>query len=299
MLKKLFFVFIIFFSSSSFSEENLLTLKQQMDRLQRELNDLSKIVYNNNFTSSEENSNQIDPNNLSAFDMRIYDIEKDIKNINNSIENIVFEIDEIKVHIEEFNLKLNDFFISNKENTNAKEQNANNEKNDEEQNENKENSLGTLKITSEDLSNNQENNEINQENNLVDEKIDLSPDEQFQKAFDLLRSQNFDKAKDALEKFITTNPENDLAGSAHYWLGEIYLLKKDYREAALTFAEGFQKYPNSFKAPDILYKLSGALIQIDKKNEACNTLAKFKKDFGTHKLIENINSRYLELKCEQ
>ena len=41
-----------------------------------------------------------------------------------------------------------------------------------------------------------------------------------------------------------------LAGSAHYWLGEIYLLKKENREAALVFAEGYQKYPQSIKAPD-------------------------------------------------
>ena len=31
--------------------------------------------------------------------------------------------------------------------------------------------------------------------------------------------------------------------SSYYWLGEIYLLKQEHREAALTFAEGYQKFP--------------------------------------------------------
>ena len=298
MLKRLFFVFVIFYSTSTFSEENLLTLKQQMDRLQRELNDLSKIVYNDDSRNNNENLNKTDVSNLSAFDMRIYDIEKDIKNINNSIENLVFEIDEIKELIEEYNIKLNDIVIQNNENLQISKNISENADQDQEQNLNQPNSLGTLKITSEDLSNTQEIDKTNKSNVSTEENIILSPDEQFQKAFDLLRSQNFEKAKVSLEQFISVNPENDLAGSAHYWLGEIYLLQKNYREAALIFAEGFQKHPNSFKAPDILYKLSGALSEIDKKIEACNTLKKFKKDYGQHKLIENINSRYLELKCE-
>ena len=298
MLKRLFFVLVIFYSTSTFSEENLLTLKQQMDRLQRELNDLSKIVYNDDSRNNNENLNKTDVSNLSAFDMRIYDIEKDIKNINNSIENLVFEIDEIKELIEEYNIKLNDIVIQNNENLQISKNISENADQDQEQNLNQPNSLGTLKITSEDLSNTQEIDKTNKSNVSTEENIILSPDEQFQKAFDLLRSQNFEKAKVSLEQFISDNPENDLTGSAHYWLGEIYLLQKNYREAALIFAEGFQKYPNSFKAPDILYKLSGALSKIDKKTEACNTLIKFKKDYGKHKLIENINSRYLELKCE-
>ena len=126
----------------------------------------------------------------------------------------------------------------------------------------------------------------------------LSPDEQFQIAFDLLRSQQFDQAKQALEEFIDNNSENQLAGSSYYWLGEIHLLKKNHREAALVFAEGYQKYPTSIKSPDSLYKLAEALSQIDKINDACNTLKKFKKEYVNHKLINKTNSMIIELECE-
>ena len=83
-----------------------------------------------------------------------------------------------------------------------------------------------------------------------DEEIlpSLTPEDQFQQAFDLLRNQRFDEAKTSFLMFIEDNNENILSGTAHYWLGEIYLLKKEYREAALILAEGYQKFPNSIKS---------------------------------------------------
>ena len=83
---------------------------------------------------------------------------------------------------------------------------------------------------------------------------------------------NNQTCKEFLKEFINDYPEHELTGSAHYWLGEINFLKKEYREAALVFAEGYQKYPESKKAPDSLYKLAESLIKIEKKDEACETL---------------------------
>ena len=47
----------------------------------------------------------------------------------------------------------------------------------------------------------------------------------------------------------------------------------------------------------MLYKLSEALIKIEKKDEACNTLSKFINDHPTNKLIENVNQKFQELQC--
>jgi len=306
MVRFILFLLILINSSPSFSEENLLTLKQQIDRLQREVNDLSKLVYSNNvknnsgnnINNNSEDVDQVNTSNISAFDMRIYDIEKEIKSLHSSIENIVFEIDGIKVLFDDLNLKINDTIISNNQTIKSSEINSDlesEEKSEEISDVSSENTLGTIKINSQDLS---DDTQDNQTDKIQDANVTLNPDEQFQLAFDLLRAQKFKQAKNSLEEFISKNPENALAGSAHYWLGEIYLLQKDYREAALIFAEGYQKHPKSIKAPDMLYKLSEALSKIDKKIEACNTLFKFKKDYSNHKLIDNINSKYEELKCD-
>ena len=76
-----------------------------------------------------------------------------------------------------------------------------------------------------------------------------------------------DQAKIALNEFIVKHENKELSGSAHYWLGEIHLLKKNYREAALVFAEGDQKFPSGLKAPNSLYKLAETLLKIDKTSK--------------------------------
>ena len=292
MFKYVLFIILVFSSFSLYGEENLLTLKQQLDRLQRDVNDLSKVVFQKNIRNTDESSIKSENSmNFSAFDMRIYDLEKDIKNLNSNFEDLVFQVDEIKILFEELSIKVETTLI------NKIEKVENSEISSAEINEveDTEHTLGTLKINSDDLSDDNTKETIN---NLENENKDLSPDEQFQLAFDLLRSQKFDQAKNSLREFIVNNTNNDLAGSAHYWLGEIHLLKKEYREAALIYAEGYQKYPSNTKAPDNLYKLAVALLKIDKTNEACNTLNKFVKEYKDHKLFAKTNSKITELKCE-
>ncbi len=297
MFRYALIVCLFLFNLSANGEEGQRSLKQQLDRLQRDVNDLSKLVYQKNVhvVASENKVESENSMNISAFDMRIYDLEKDIKTLNSNFEEFVFQIDELKklyeeinIKFEELNIKIDTHLINKIKETKTSEISSN-EIND---NSVSENTLGTLIINSEDLSDSTEGNQL-------DNKIlDLSPDEQFQIAFDLLRSQQFDQAKKALEEFIDNNSENQLAGLSYYWLGEIHLLKKNYREAALIFAEGYQKYPTSIKSPDSLYKLADALSQIDKINDACNTLKKFTKEYINHKLIDKTNNMIIELGCE-
>ena len=275
---------------STYGEESQRSLKQQLDRLQRDVDDLSKLVYQKNIhnVESENKAESENSMNISAFDMRIYDLEKDIKTLNSNFEEVIFQIDALKKLYEELNIKIDTHLIDKIKESETSEISSNEIKD----NSVSENTLGTLIINSEDLS---DSTEGNQPDNKI---LDLSPDEQFQIAFDLLRSQQFDQAKKALEEFIENNSENELAGSSYYWLGEIHLLKKNYREAALIFAEGYQKYPTSIKSPDSLYKLAEALSEIDKIIDACNTLKKFTKEYINHKLINKTNNMIIELECE-
>jgi len=276
--------------ASRYGEESQHTLKQKLDRLQRDVDDLSKLVYQKNIhnVESENKAESENSMNISAFDMRIYDLEKDIKTLNSNFEEVIFQIDALKKLYEELNIKIDTHLIDKIKESETSEISSNEIKD----NSVSENTLGTLIINSEDLS---DSTEGNQPDNKI---LDLSPDEQFQIAFDLLRSQQFDQAKKALEEFIENNSENELAGSSYYWLGEIHLLKKNYREAALIFAEGYQKYPTSIKSPDSLYKLAEALSEIDKIIDACNTLKKFTKEYINHKLINKTNNMITELECE-
>ena len=230
--------------------------------------------------------------NLTSLDLRIYDLDKDLKKLNEDFEELVFEIDDLKILNQEILLKLEALLINNKNSSNIGERNnlMENENNQEKININENNTLGELKINSEDMS------ELKAEEE-IDQNIELTPEEEFQSAFNLIRSQQFDDAKAALKIFISKDIKNNLSGSAHYWLGEIHILQKEYREAALILAEGYQKYPKSIKAPDMLYKLSVSLSNINKGSDACNTLVKFTKDYPNNNLIEKVQNKILELKC--
>lgn len=106
-----------------------------------------------------------------------------------------------------------------------------------------------------------------------------SPQERYQYARDFLMRRDFDGAEQALQAFVDTYPENNLSGSAQYWLGETHYVRKDYSTAARTFADGFQRYPDSNKAPDNLLKLGMSLAALDRTEDACITLNKLLNEY--------------------
>ena len=107
-----------------------------------------------------------------------------------------------------------------------------------------------------------------------------SPKEQYDHATSLLlNDQDFSGAERAFKTFIERHPKHELAGNAHYWLGETYYVRKDYRQAAFTFADGYQRFPKSNKAPDNLLKLGMALGQLGQAKEACTAFARLLTNF--------------------
>ena len=100
MFKCILTVLILFFSSYAFSNESDLTISQQLERLQREVSDLSKEVFSNSANQSNGTNNDF-VKNLSAIDLRIYDIENDIKNLTSNLEELYFQLDLSLIHISE------------------------------------------------------------------------------------------------------------------------------------------------------------------------------------------------------
>ena len=88
-------------------------------------------------------------------------------------------------------------------------------------------------------------------------------EEQYKYAFSLLRQANYDEAAQAFSVFLTRYPDDPLAGNAKYWLGETHYVRGDYQQAAVTFAEAYQSYPESSKAPDNLLKLALSLASLN------------------------------------
>ena len=106
-----------------------------------------------------------------------------------------------------------------------------------------------------------------------------SASDQYNFAFGLLKQADYSAAEEALKSFIRRHPDDPLAGSAQYWLGETYYARSNYAEAATAFAEGYKRYPKGSKAADNLLKLGMSLARANQKPEACVALAKLDHDF--------------------
>ncbi|HJR20661.1 MAG TPA: tol-pal system protein YbgF [Dongiaceae bacterium] len=106
-----------------------------------------------------------------------------------------------------------------------------------------------------------------------------TPREQYEYATNLIQRGQYDQAEVALKSFIQQHPKDSLTGNAQYWLGETYYVRNDFKNAAVAFAEGYQKYPDSQKAPDNLLKLAMALGQQGQKENACVALRQLEKRY--------------------
>jgi tol-pal system protein YbgF len=127
-----------------------------------------------------------------------------------------------------------------------------------------------------------------------------TPQQQYDYAISLmLQQQNFAEAERALKEFVAAHPDDPRAGSAHYWLGETYFVRKDYEQAAFVFADAFQKYPDGQKAPDSLFKLGKSLAELGKTKEACTAYERLVRNYpkATPSLKNRIDVEQRRLKC--
>ena len=299
------YIFLIglFVSHYAIANENLLTLKQQLDRLQRDVNDLSKSVYNKSFEPSDSSNQTEETINFSAIDIRIYDLETDIKNLTLSFEELTFQLDDVLNSLSSLEQNIN-FQIENINNKlMAKQPSVNNLKIIEEESGNEDkNTLGKLVISSDEKNNNQDElnksdeNDGTQDNN--EKPVKLSPEKEFQLALDQMRLKNYDQSKVMLKSFINTYEENQLSGSAHFWLGKIYIFESNFREAVFVLGEGVQKFPKSIKAPNMLFELSNSLFEMKKKEEACKTLSIINSNYSESKIAILAIKKKTEMGCE-
>ena len=111
--------------------------------------------------------------------------------------------------------------------------------------------------------------------------VSANVQEQYDEAYGLLHKAEYDQAEKALTAFVAQHHDSPLAANAQYWLGETYYARGKFTEAAVAFAEGFQKFPKSAKAPDDLLKLGMALASLNQKNDACKTLDQLGTQFPT------------------
>ena len=296
-------LFILSINLNKSFAEDALTIKQQLDRVMEEVKDLNKAVFNKSFDNEKLNSldESIDAERFTSIDIRIYDLEKDIKNLTLQFEEILFKLDDISNDMVDLESKL----ISKFEKNNIEPRKENIENNaatiDEDLEIEEKNTLGKIVISDDNTKNVKEPSDLNVEKekkSLLQEVSNLKPEEQMQYALDQMMKKNYNDSKNILDHFIENFPENQLSGSAHFWLGKIYLFETNYRKAAIVFGEGVQKFPNSIKAPEMYYELAKSLKEMDKIPESCKTLTLLEQNYEGNKFTKDPEKIKDKLNCD-
>ena len=297
-------LFILTINFNKSFAEDALTIKQQLDRIMEEVKDLNKAVFNKSFDNEKLNSldESIDTERFTSIDIRIYDLEKDIKNLTLQFEEILFKLDDISNDMADLESEL----ISKLEKSNIESKKENIENYQATTKEDLEieekNTLGKIVISDNNKAeNDKDTSDLNVEkekNSSLKELSSLNPEEQMQYALDQMMKKNYNDSKNILDDFIKNFPENQLSGSAHFWLGKIYLFETNYRKAAIVFGEGVQKFPNSIKAPEMYYELAKSLKEMDKISESCKTLALLAKNYEGNKFTKDPEKIKDKLNCD-
>jgi tol-pal system protein YbgF len=297
-------LFILTINFNKSFAEDALTIKQQLDRIMEEVKDLNKAVFNKSFDNEKLNSldESIDTERFTSIDIRIYDLEKDIKNLTLQFEEILFKLDDISNDMADLESEL--ILKLEKSNIESKKENIENyqDTTEEDLEIEEKNTLGKIVISDNNKAeNDKDSSDLNVEkekNSLLKELSSLNPEEQMQYALDQMMKKNYNDSKNILDEFIKNFPENQLSGSAHFWLGKIYLFETNYRKAAIVFGEGVQKFPNSIKAPEMYYELAKSLKEMDKISESCKTLALLAKNYEGNKFTKDPEKIKDKLNCD-
>lgn len=87
-------------------------------------------------------------------------------------------------------------------------------------------------------------------------------------AYELVKTRQFDKAQTAMEQFIQDYPSSQFAPNAHYWLGELYMLKRQFLFASREFSQVVKQFPKSTKVAASQLKLAYAYVDMGNIGEA-------------------------------
>ena len=101
------------------------------------------------------------------------------------------------------------------------------------------------------------------------------PQALYDQAYALIQKGDTDSAEDLFKTFLTKFPNHALAANANFWLADIAYTRKDFKSAAGMFLNAYKKYPDTSKAPDMLYKTGASFARVDPpmKNEACTAFS--------------------------
>ena len=146
-------------------------------------------------------------------------------------------------------------------------------------------------------------NAIIQEVYESEEKIlpEGTAQEQYEFATSFLKVGDYNNAEKAFQEFVEKHPDNELSGSAQYWYAETFRIRQLYTDAAQAYLDGYQKYPESKKAPINLLKLGVSLVELGEKDQGCLMIAGVKQQYpnATQSVLQKVKYDEKKFECKK
>lgn len=101
----------------------------------------------------------------------------------------------------------------------------------------------------------------------------------FESARALIQSGDYEGSELAFRDFLRAHPRDRRVADANFFIGESFLNRTRYREAAEHYLTVTTKFSNSARAPEAMLKLGIALRGLGAKAEACGTFEQVPKKY--------------------
>ena len=297
---------LTFLCNPAFSQDDDIDFVIQ--EIKQDIKTLEKAVYNSNSISGESTSfNNEDV--LTRHLLKLSEIEEQFREITNKVEEINFKIDKLSSRVSKMQA---DAQLRFQDLESSKLQTQGPTLSEPEQLPGTSLPTELGQIADSDLEKNQEQQKtlsvesaqsVITETTERAEKIlpEKSIEERYKFAKSFVKVGDYDTAEFALREFIDSHPDHDLAGNAQYWYGETFRIRQLYQDAATAYLDGYQKYPNSTKAPVNLLKLGVTLVQIGEKEQGCSMILAISDQYpkADQSVIQKAEYEEKKFKCKQ
>jgi tol-pal system protein YbgF len=96
----------------------------------------------------------------------------------------------------------------------------------------------------------------------------------YKEAFDTFHKGMYNDSAQKFSSFVEAYPKSSLVPNALFWLGESYMMQRDYDKAILNFQELLDKFPKSDMAPKALLSQADAFAGLKDKKSSVTILKK-------------------------
>ncbi len=284
-------VFVLNNQNKSLSEES--EIYDILNNIQKDLKTLEKAVYSGNSSSMTQSSDlNLSQDTLTRHLLKLSDIEQQFQELTNKFEEINFKIDKLSSRISknqaDSQLRFQDLEKVRLSGGLQSTDIVSNQSEKQLPGSSEAQILG--RISDEDLKNTQivqgtqsieSTGSIVTEKYISEERIlpEGTSKEQYEFALSFVKVGDYETAEIALKEFVDTNTKDELAGSAQYWYAETFRIRQLYQDAATAYLDGYQRFPNSVKAPVNLLKLGVSLVQIGEKDQGCSMITGVSKQY--------------------